>query len=143
MLTKIAFWPRRCVKGQLRCQFCGKKWKCNFLHAANVAVLRPRSCSGQQEQGGDVAKLTFHISRHHRSPPHPSGSRQASRADERLWEGCCSCRIWPMSTKIAFWPPRCVLNRLRPAPNEVAAAPPDAAPRECKTYTSISCHPHP
>lgn len=64
MLTKIAFWPRRCVKGQLRCQFCGKKWKCNFLHAANVAVLRPRSCSGQQEQGGDVAKLTFHISRH-------------------------------------------------------------------------------
>ena len=76
MLTKIAFWPRRCVKGQLRCQFCGKKWKCNFLHAANVAVLRPRSCSGQQEQGGDVAKLTFHISRHLPSAPichlHPS-----------------------------------------------------------------------
>lgn len=69
MLTKIAFWPRRCVKGQLRCQFCGKKWKCNFLHAANVAVLRPRSCSGQQEQGGDVAKLTFHISRHLPSAP--------------------------------------------------------------------------
>ena len=64
MLTKIAFWPRRCVKGQLRCQFCGKKWKCNFLHAANVAVLRPRSCSGQQEQGGDVAKYTSDISRH-------------------------------------------------------------------------------
>lgn len=78
MLTKIAFWPRRCVKGQLRCQFCGKKWKCNFLHAANVAVLRPRSCSGQQEQGGDVAKLTFHISRHlpsaicHLHPSSPS-----------------------------------------------------------------------
>ena len=29
-----------------------------------------------------------------------------------------------MSTKIAFWPSRCVLNRLQPAPDEVAAARP-------------------
>ena len=39
------------------------------MAASNVAVLRPRSCSGQQEQGGDVAKLTFHISRHLPSAP--------------------------------------------------------------------------
>ena len=39
MLTKIAFWPRRCVKGQLRCQFCGKKWKCNFLHSTGAFRL--------------------------------------------------------------------------------------------------------
>ena len=39
--------------------------------AANVAVLRPQSRSGQQGQGGDVAKLTFRISCH--LPPHETG----------------------------------------------------------------------
>jgi hypothetical protein len=57
--------------------------------------------------------------------------------------GCCSCRICAMLTKIAFWLPRCVLNHLPPAPDEVAADPPDAALRGCKTYISISCHHHP
>jgi len=59
----------------------GRKWKRNFLHAANVAALRLESRSGQQEQGGEEAKLTFHISRHlHPRAGSESGVRdQASR----------------------------------------------------------------
>jgi hypothetical protein len=51
--------PARLAEGKI-----GKKWKCNFLHYANVAVLRLEGRSGQQGHDGDAAKLTFHISRH-------------------------------------------------------------------------------
>jgi len=78
-----------------------------------------------------------------RADPDTSDSRQVTRASKGLWEGCCSCRICAMSTKIAFWLPRCVLNHLPPAPDEVAADRPDAALRGCKTYISISCHHNP
>ena len=56
--------------------------------------------------------------RRHRSMAIASlGRRRASRprrcfvAMTGFGEGCCSCRICAMSTKIAFWPPRCVLTR--------------------------------